>query len=297
MASERFESRGEGSSGGRRSEERVPPGSEDRAPRTTEDRRESVGEPDVLLDVPVLNVEELELEVEDLRARISFQAELADMVKINVGIDAEVGTAKIEIQGIEAQALLKARLDNVRAIFGEVLTALERDPELAQNMLRASAPPDGVGAETLRDVAARTGEAAGEAGSMADARRRTGQGVADESEAASGGSTERVGEEGASNLANLQIEENRADDGDRIAAKAQDASGRNVGEALEGEGNDPGSEASAQNEDEGSDGAQATDAARRKAEELGLDLSGIEGTGSGGRILVGDVENAGRDAG
>jgi len=36
----------------------------------------------------------------------------------------------------------------------------------------------------------------------------------------------------------------------------------------------------------------ATDAARRKAEELDVDLSSVEGTGQGGRITVGDVDKA-----
>jgi large subunit ribosomal protein L20 len=38
----------------------------------------------------------------------------------------------------------------------------------------------------------------------------------------------------------------------------------------------------------------ATDAASRKAEELNVDLSSVEGTGQGGRITVGDVEKAAR---
>jgi len=37
---------------------------------------------------------------------------------------------------------------------------------------------------------------------------------------------------------------------------------------------------------------EATDAARRKAEELNVDVSSVEGTGQGGRITVGDVERA-----
>ena len=39
---------------------------------------------------------------------------------------------------------------------------------------------------------------------------------------------------------------------------------------------------------------EATEAARNKARELGVDLSGLEGTGSGGRILVRDVVEAAR---
>jgi large subunit ribosomal protein L20 len=38
----------------------------------------------------------------------------------------------------------------------------------------------------------------------------------------------------------------------------------------------------------------ATEAASRKVEELDVDLSGVEGTGQGGRITVGDVEKAAR---
>lgn len=37
---------------------------------------------------------------------------------------------------------------------------------------------------------------------------------------------------------------------------------------------------------------EITEAAKRRARELGVDLSNIEGTGSGGRILARDVEAA-----
>jgi pyruvate/2-oxoglutarate dehydrogenase complex dihydrolipoamide acyltransferase (E2) component len=36
----------------------------------------------------------------------------------------------------------------------------------------------------------------------------------------------------------------------------------------------------------------ATEASKRRAEELGVDLSSVKGTGAGGRILVKDVEAA-----
>jgi hypothetical protein len=39
--------------------------------------------------------------------------------------------------------------------------------------------------------------------------------------------------------------------------------------------------------------AKATDAARRKARELGVDLTEVEGTGTGGQITVGDVRRKG----
>ena len=61
-------------------------------------------------------------------------------------------------------------------------------------------------------------------------------------------------------------------------------------EAVVGEASTPG-EAGEQK-----DRAQATPAAARKAEDLGVDLSQIEGTGSGGRITVKDVREAAKQA-
>jgi pyruvate/2-oxoglutarate dehydrogenase complex dihydrolipoamide acyltransferase (E2) component len=60
--------------------------------------------------------------------------------------------------------------------------------------------------------------------------------------------------------------------------------------AVVGEASTPGEAA------EQKDKAQATPAAERKAEELGVDLSQIEGTGSGGRITVKDVTGAAKQA-
>jgi large subunit ribosomal protein L20 len=42
---------------------------------------------------------------------------------------------------------------------------------------------------------------------------------------------------------------------------------------------------------ESAEEVEATDAAERKAEELDVDLASVEGTGSGGRVLVDDVED------
>src|SRR5215217_4535896 len=80
-----------------------------------EDRGETYGDADVLLDVPKLNVEEVDLEVDDLQVRVSLQAALADLVQINIGLEAELGEVKLAVKDIEAQAQLKAHLDNVRA--------------------------------------------------------------------------------------------------------------------------------------------------------------------------------------
>jgi pyruvate/2-oxoglutarate dehydrogenase complex dihydrolipoamide acyltransferase (E2) component len=178
---------------------------EDYAVRPAQDHGESVGDPDVQLDVPALRVEELDLEVEDLQARVSVRAELADLVNINIGLDVDLGEVKLQIKGVEARAQLKARLDNVRAIFSEVLASLQHDPQFFRQVL---GPAD------------QTTEAT------------------DETEDTSSSRYDRDAEERTE--------------------------------------------------------PEATKAARKRAEELGMDLSGLDGSGSGGRIVVRDVTRAAR---
>jgi pyruvate/2-oxoglutarate dehydrogenase complex dihydrolipoamide acyltransferase (E2) component len=168
-------------------------------------------EPDVTLDVPSLRVEELKLEVENLQTRIALQAELADMVKINVGVDMGLDMAKLEVKGLDAQALLKARLDNVRAILSQALETLDNNPQILGDLARIAEETAGTAERALEGPAGRIGEAP-----------------------------------------DLEADEDAEDTGEPAA----------------------------------------TDAARHKAEELGIDLSQVEGTGSGGRILVRDVTEA-----
>jgi tetrahydromethanopterin S-methyltransferase subunit F len=181
----------------------------------TDDRGETYGDPDVVLDVPKLNVEEIDLEVEDLQVRVALQAVLADLVQINIGLKAELGEVKLTVKGVEAQAQLKARLDNVRAIFSEVLASLQHSPQFFRQALGSVNQTAGAQEDTTPD-------------------------------------TEVVDETG-------------------------DVSGPPAGGEAEVTGE-----------------PDVTEAARNKARELGVDLSGLEGTGSGGRILVRDVAKAAR---
>ncbi len=186
-----------------------------RAP--AQERQPASGPPDLTLDVPSLGVEELNLDVENLRARISLHAELADMVKLSVGVEADVDKVKLEAKGVEAQVLLKAGLDNVRVILSQALDALDNNPQILEDLLRTSEKT--AGGERALEGAATTVEDPPQQGADEDAE---------------GSETER-------------------------------------GSAAE---------------------QYATDAARRKAEKLGLNLSRVEGTGSGGRILLKDVKKA-----
>ena len=102
------------------------------------ERQDNAGsqEPDVLLDVPVLKVEEITLTVEGLRAHVAVLAELADLVKLSVGADVELDKVELQIKGVEAQALLKVRLEQVRAILDKALTTIGENPEILQSLVR-----------------------------------------------------------------------------------------------------------------------------------------------------------------
>ena len=60
--------------------------------------------------------------------------------------------------------------------------------------------------------------------------------------------------------------------------------------AAEGDGDIP--EASAEAQQDHGEEPEVTEAAKRRAKELGVDPTTVEGTGSGGRVLVKDVEAA-----
>jgi hypothetical protein len=90
--------------------------------------------PDVLIDVPVVKVDKIDVEVDDLRAQVAVRAEVRQLVQLNVGAQARLGKVELQIEGVEAQALLKARLDNVGAIVRRVLLSLDRNPELLESV-------------------------------------------------------------------------------------------------------------------------------------------------------------------
>lgn len=184
--------------------------------RNSQQTRSTDEIPDVTLDVPTLNLEEAHLQVDNLRARISLQAELADMVRINVGVDAFLEKVELDLKGLEAQTLLKANLENVREILVRTLESLDNNPDLIESLAQAA----GNSGKTLEGV--------------------------------------------AGDVANEESQENQED--------GEEPDEESVGEI------------------------EATDAARSKAEALGVDLAQVEGTGSGGRIIARDVQQAAKQA-
>lgn len=311
-------------------------------------------EPDVVVDIPVVKVDELHFELDDLVARLSLHAEVLDLVKLSVGVHAELGKVELNLKGVEAQALLRARLDHVTAIIDRVLTTLDRNPEVLQNIAKA-----------LQPVTEGAGKAVGEVGEGANkAVGQIGEGAGSAVEDVGGGAGKAVGEVGeGANKAVGQIGEGAGQavgDVGEGAGQAVGGLGEGAGQAVGGLGQGAGAlgalagagaggggagggeggnggggnggqsgggggiakqiakivakEISAAASDEVKDiglGAahkamelgekrrqrraekhNATAAALRKAEEGGVDIEDVEGTGAEGRITVHDVEKA-----
>jgi pyruvate/2-oxoglutarate dehydrogenase complex dihydrolipoamide acyltransferase (E2) component len=173
--------------------------------------------PDLDLDVPMLQIEELDLEVENLQLQVSLQTQLANFVNISAGVNAQLGKVRLAIKGVKAQARLKVRLEGTLETLRRALDTIDRNPQVL-------------------------------GGAFYGGEQRPGE---------SGQRTE------------------------------QQANGPP-------DAGDEGREREGKRGDEDVSGIKATDAAWRKAEELGVDLSRVQGTGSGGRIIIGDVKKAAR---
>ena len=91
-------------------------------------------QPDVLLDVPNLSVEQITLEVQGLQAHVSLDAQLANLLHLTAGVDASLQSVKLDIKGVKAQATLVVRLDNVRGIIERTLQTLDNNPAIISQL-------------------------------------------------------------------------------------------------------------------------------------------------------------------
>jgi hypothetical protein len=143
---------------------------------------------DVYVDAPVVNVDEIKFELDDLRAHLAVLAEAGRFVELNAGVAVRLGKVELEIKGVETQALLEARLHNVTAILARVLTTLDRNPELLKSVGEALGDVGGGAHELLTD----TGDVVKSAGkgaesALGDVGRGAGKGVSEIGEGAEQG--------------------------------------------------------------------------------------------------------------
>jgi hypothetical protein len=302
-------------------------------------------EPDVLLDVPVVNVDEINFELDNLHARVSLHAEVLDLVRLSVGVHAELGKVELSIKGVEAQALLRVRLDHVTAIIDRVLTTLDRNPQLVESLGRTveqlgSSAGDAVqdvgeGAQgAVEDVGKGAGGAVkdvgkGAGGAVQDVGKGAGSAVGDVGEGVGQGAGQALGEVGqgagqavggigaagqllggAGQAAGQGGQGSQGDGGGEgngltaptLAKEVAKTVAKELGAAASDEARDLGlaathkvMELGGRRRDKRAAKHGATPAALQRAEELGVDLNDVEGSGARGRITVRDVERAQED--
>lgn len=125
-------------------------------------------QPDVLLDIPNLSVDEITVEVNNLQVNIALDARLANLLKLTAGADASIDQVKIGIKGVQATATLVVRLDNVRAIIERTLQTLDNNPQLVTQLLSTVD-------NTVNTVGGVANNAVGTVGGIAGTALRNGQ--------------------------------------------------------------------------------------------------------------------------
>ena len=97
--------------------------------------RTSASDPDVLLQIPNLSVESIDLQVDNLKAHVNLDAKLANLLSLTAGVDVGIDKVKLTIKGVKASVLLRVRLDNVAYIIDRTLTTLDRNPQIVDRLL------------------------------------------------------------------------------------------------------------------------------------------------------------------
>jgi len=92
-------------------------------------------DPDVLLNVPNLSVQSIDLQVDNLKARLNLDAKLANLLSLTAGVDASIDKVKLVIKGVKASVELRVRLDNVAYIIDRTLTTIDRNPQIIERLL------------------------------------------------------------------------------------------------------------------------------------------------------------------
>ncbi|HET9198682.1 MAG TPA: E3 binding domain-containing protein [Solirubrobacterales bacterium] len=287
-------------------------------------------EPDVVVDIPVVKVDELHFELDDLEARISLHAEVLDLVKLSVGVHAELGKVELDIKGVEAQVLMRARLDHVTAIIDRVLTTLDRNPDVLKTIAHSLEPVTEGAGKAVGEVGEGANQAVGEIGEGAGgavedvgegaegAVKDVGKGAGGAVEDVGGGAGKAVGGlgEGAGQalgglggMAQLGSGSGGGNGGSgggeegvsggQFAKQIAKIVAKEIGSAASDEAKELGMAATHKAMEMGERRRQrraarhnATAAALRKAEEHGVDIDDVEGSGAEGRVTVHDVEKA-----
>lgn len=93
---------------------------------------------DVVLEVPELSVEEIELKVAGLRAQLALDALAANLVSISAGAVVGIDRVELGVYGVLAEAYLYIDLDNVSHVVRRVVQTIDNNPQILTRLLESA---------------------------------------------------------------------------------------------------------------------------------------------------------------
>ena len=114
------------------------PGEASGTGRTRAESPPQQGEYDVVLDIPDLCVEEIQLDVRNLEAHLALNARVANLVNVDAGADVTIANVSLGIRGVRAQALLLIDLDNVVYVVDRTLQFIDANPQFVTGLFRTT---------------------------------------------------------------------------------------------------------------------------------------------------------------
>lgn len=109
-------------------------GDQDSVIYSTENTRSNASvaypDPDVYLNASV-SVEEINIEVDNLTAKINLDLQVLELLQFNAGVDLSVDKVQLLIQNVSAKVLLEARLGNLVEMVDDVLESIDLNPVIA----------------------------------------------------------------------------------------------------------------------------------------------------------------------
>jgi hypothetical protein len=94
------------------------------------------GDPDVCVDIRKVKVDEIYVDVEKLEAHLALRAKLGNLLQVVAGVHCSLGKVEVDIKGVEVQAQLTVRLEQLYEILDRALTTLDRNPQILESVAK-----------------------------------------------------------------------------------------------------------------------------------------------------------------
>lgn len=139
-------------------------GDQDTIVYSTDDTRPNASitepNPDVFLNASV-NVGEIDIQVDNLAAKINLDLEILNLLSFNAGVNLEIDAVRLLIQDVKAKVLLEARLEKLVEMVNDTLNSIDLNPIIATL------------GEGVSDVVGSVGDALGGDSSSGSAEKRS----------------------------------------------------------------------------------------------------------------------------